>query len=988
VTGSAPRPARRDRRSSTALAETFEALVFDWDGTAVRDRQADATAVRARFEALLAAGVHLIVVSGTHVGNIDGQLGVRPRGPGRLHLCCNRGSEVFAVTGDGPVLVARRSADPGEDHALDRAAALTVDRLGQLGLEAHLVSERLNRRKIDLIPDPDWADPKKADIDRLAVAVGKRLASAGIADLAAVVAVATEASHEAGLPDPRITSDVKHVEIGLTDKSDSARWAALWLARRGIAGGLVMLGGDEFGPVGGVTGSDSFMMVPELDRSVTVSVGVEPGGVPEGVLHLGTGPAGFLELLDAQLGRRAARRVPSVDRDPSWVVPLPTTGDRERVAESLGSLANGHTGTRGSWEEDGRSADPLFLVAGVYTDEGWLLPGPLWTGLARPGVSGRDEQRVLDLRGGTLARFGGGRAAGRSLRFVSLADPHAMALRAEAPPGHLDPGDPLRPPPAALDFEQEVRGRVVAARTGRAGKGIAIAARDLVGTADDVRTVERVAAWSADQAGVADLGEARRRLGQADVLGFDRLLAAHRRAWAERWADAEVVIEGDPDAELAARFAVFHLLSSVADSGEAAVGVRGLTGSGDAGHVFWDADVFVLPVLAAIHPAAARAMLEYRIRRLPAARAAAQAGGRRGARFPWESDADGRDVTPHWVQGKDGEVATVATGTLEEHIVADVAWGASHYAAWTGDATFLDGPGRPLIIETARYWADRVRADPTGAGHLCGVESPDEYHSVVDDNAFTNVMARWNLRRGADLLEGTGALDEAAGWRAVADSLVDGWHPGRQLYEQFAGYFDLEPLLAADVARPPFLADVALGARRVGGSQLVQQADVLMLHHLVPDEVVAGSLRPCVDFYEPRTTHGSALSPAIHASLMARAGRPDRALDLFRLAARLDLDDETGSTSGGLHLGALGGVWQALAFGFLGLRATGGTLVVRPSLPDAWRALGLRFRFGGRPVGVRADHGRVTVSCVAPLDLQVGDGPPVRCRPGDTVLPL
>jgi hypothetical protein len=162
-----------------------------------------------------------------------------------------------------------------------------------------------------------------------------------------VVTLASDVCREVGLADPRITSDVKHIEIGLTDKSDSARWAADWLAERGVTGGLVLIGGDEFGPIGGVVGSDSLMMVEAFARAVVISVGVEPGGVPEGVLHLGNGPKGFTDLLDEQLSRRASRRVPNIDLDPAWVVPLPTVAAQERVAESLGALGNGLVGVRG-----------------------------------------------------------------------------------------------------------------------------------------------------------------------------------------------------------------------------------------------------------------------------------------------------------------------------------------------------------------------------------------------------------------------------------------------------------------------------------------------------------------------------------------------------------------------------------------------------------------------------------------------------------------
>src|ERR1017187_2085402 len=242
VTPATPRMAlthpARSRRRAALSTETYEALVCDWDGTVVPARQADATGARERVEALCDAGVHIFIVSGTHVENVDGQLQARPHGRGHLFLCCNRGSEVFRVTGEGPQLLYRRTASVDEDRALDRAAAQTVERLRERGLEARIVANRLNRRKIDLIPLPYWADPKKADVGRLADAVIARLAAVDIKDLSEVIDLAANTAHTAGLADPRITSDVKHVEIGLTDKSESARWAANWLVQRGITGEL------------------------------------------------------------------------------------------------------------------------------------------------------------------------------------------------------------------------------------------------------------------------------------------------------------------------------------------------------------------------------------------------------------------------------------------------------------------------------------------------------------------------------------------------------------------------------------------------------------------------------------------------------------------------------------------------------------------------------------------------------------------------------
>lgn len=961
---------------------TFDALVFDWDGTAVPDRAADAAGVRRRIEALCAAGVHVFVVSGTHVGNVEGQLHARPSGPGELHYCLNRGSEVFRVGPTGPEVVHRRIATPEEDRALDFAASLTVERLHASGVEARIVSQRLNRRKIDVIPEPAWDDPPKARIDELLEAVLARLAVAGIADLGEVLAIAAEAARTAGLSDPRITSDVKHVEIGLTDKSDSARWAASWLACRGVTGRLVLVAGDEFGNVGEVQGSDSFILVPDLQRAAVVSVGVEPRGTPDMVEHLGGGPARFLELLDEQLARRAQRRVPEVDDDPDWTIRLPAEPALARVGEALAALGTGLAGTRASREEDGAGTVPLFVVSGVYTggSSPQLVHGPSWTLVSPVGKGLLPDERTLDMRTAVLARRSLDGSL-RSLRFAPLTEPHALAFRVEAQGAEL--AADLDEPAGDLKFERERAGDVDLVRTSDPdGGGVALAFHDHWRRSGSDGGVERLAAWDASEHGAPPWDEAIARLTRVRKLGFDRTLADHRAAWAERWANAEVTIEGNATDQLSARFAVFHLLSAVADTGEAAVGARGLTGDSYGGHVFWDADVFVLPVLAAINPPAARAMLEYRIRRLSAARAEAAARGLTGARFPWESAADGRDVTPRKVRTGWRKVVAIRTGEHEEHIVADIAWAANQYAAWTGDRSFLTGEGRDLLVDTARYWADRVRTDPDGAGHLFGVMGPDEYHEVVDDNAYTNLMARWNLRRGAELLVETGGdIAEARRWREIADALVDGWDPDRQMYEQFAGYWALEPLLMRDVAEPPATVDLLIGAERVASSQLIKQADVLMAHHLLPDDVMPGSLARCLDFYEPRCAHGSSLSPAIHASLLARAGRPDDALELFRLAARLDLDDVTGTTAGGVHLAAMGGVWQALAFGFLGLAAKDDALRIDPSLPEAWDALALRFRFGAASVRVRADHAGTSLLCDRPVDVVIGDSPTIRCEP-------
>jgi trehalose/maltose hydrolase-like predicted phosphorylase/phosphoglycolate phosphatase-like HAD superfamily hydrolase len=974
MTISAQRPPRAAPPTvlPSALDRRFEAVLFDWDGTAVPDRTADASAVREAIEALCAAGMDAAVVTGTHIDNVDGQLGARPSGPGRLYLCLNRGSEVFLVDEQGPELIERREATEAEDAALDAAAATTLRRLADRGVRAEIVSQRLNRRKIDLIPEPEWADPPKARITELLAAVEGRLRSAGLDGLRETVLVAEEAAREAGLEAAKVTTDAKHVEIGLTDKADSARWVFGELWRRGISSSQVLVAGDEFGPLGGLPGSDSFLLPLEAERAVAVSVGREPTGVPNEVVALGDGPAAFVALLNDQLERRRRGDLPEIDGDPTWTVSIRGFDpELERVHSSLLTIADGVIGTSGSPVGSDPAARPRVLAAGLYEGEGPttdLVSCPVWTRLDGELPHAVWFERQLDLRTGLLRQRLGRHSELESLLFSSLARPGTTVLRARGVRRLLESDEPLEPPDGTAVEAGSVDGASWMRKP--AGPGGLVAAAD---ERLDGDRLDRVAAYVAGSSTMPDTEEALRRLQGAQALGFDGLLTEHRRRWAERWETADIRIEGDDELQRLVRFALFHLMGSAGEAGEAAVGARGLTGPAYRGHVFWDGDVFVLPFLAATHPPAARAMLEYRLRRLDAARAAAASLGRAGVRFPWESAGSGVDVTPSHAYDHAGHVVPIRTGELEEHIVADIAWAASFYLDWTGDAEFATGPGRELLIETARYWASRIRVDGKGRGHIYGVIGPDEYHEPVDDNAFTNVMARWNLRRAAALACGSVPDAERRRWLQLGEGMVDGYDAYDQLYEQFAGFYRLEPLVIGDISpRRPIAADLLLGRERVVGAQVLKQADVLMLHHLVPEEVARGSLEPNLAYYEPRTAHGSSLSPAIHAALFARAGRMGPAVDALRLSCRIDVDDLTGTTAGGLHLATMGGVWQALVFGFAGVRASSGELVLDPRLPEAWDALELRLQYRGYPLRIRIEHEALEIDAHPAVPVSVG----------------
>jgi trehalose/maltose hydrolase-like predicted phosphorylase len=704
-----------------------------------------------------------------------------------------------------------------------------------------------------------------------------------------------------------------------------------------------------------------------------------------------TAPAMLSAVLADQIARRHRGELPVLDPDPQWSITIEDAQPRlERVHESLLTVADGKLGTRGSKLVSDPADDPSVLLAGVYTGQGpetQLLPGPRWNVLELRGDVELSTRRVLDLRSGTLTHDLAGDAHLRALLFASLARPATTAMRVNGSSATLSEPGGLQPPSGA-DHESGERNGSSWVRVAGSPGSIVAASAELI--SDDQRPdrpggwrFDRLACYEGVSAGVADERAALDRVDEARTVGFDGLLGEHRAAWAARWEDADIVIAGDPELQRAVRLALFHLIASVADDGEAAVGARGLTGKGYRGHVFWDSDVYVLPFLAATHPPAARAMLEYRVRRLPASLRAARLQGRAGARFAWESAASGKDMTPVSVPNGHGGTDRIYTGQREEHIVADVAWAAAHYTDWTGDQVFAAGPGRELLVQTARWWATRIELDADGSGHIRGVIGPDEYHELVDDDAYTNVMARWNLRRAASV-DHAGTLEAAERhhWLDLADAIVDGYDPSTGIYEQFAGFSGLEPLLIAELApQRPVAADVLLGPERIRSAQVVKQPDVLMLHYLLPDEVAPGSLEPNLDYYDPRTAHGSTLSPGVHAALLARAGRLDQATDLLRLTSRIDLDDIGGVTAAGLHVAAMGSVWRTLAYGFGGLRPVGDTLAIDPVIAPGWDALELRVRFRGsrvrlrvRPDGVQASA-EPPITALSPAGEQVQLGP-------------
>ncbi len=669
----------------------------------------------------------------------------------------------------------------------------------------------------------------------------------------------------------------------------------------------------------------------------------------------------------------------------------------------------------------------LFVREPLLPEVPVLASGPNWLRL-RVWLDGDpleldlgtvlDHQRTLDLRYGLMHRSwqhvtpGGGEVLLRTLRGASQAT-RALAFQiAEievTQPLYLVVDAWLEPPPTAL-FVAEHRGRYVQTwRTADGTQQLAVAsalvmrldaqtlepgtspATHLVSSAvlppGDVLPDRLARRWEwtavpgqrltltrlvvmtrcrcAEQAAAAPAHHALGLLRHARNREAPLVVAEHARAWRTRWRAADITVEGDEAMQVALRFALYHLISA-ANPAEThvSIGARALTGDAYLGHVFWDTDIFVLPFFTCTWPRASRALLLYRYHCLPAARAKAAHLGYRGALYAWESADTGDEVTPDAVLMPDGQVVPVLTGRLEQHISADVAYAVWQYWQATEDAGFLLQAGAEIVVETARFWASRACLEADGRYHIRGVIGPDEYHEKVDDNAYTNVMARWNLERGVEVanmlearwprrwaaLQARLGIDdgELAQWRAVAAGLVTGLDERSGLIEQFSGFFDLEQIdLAAYTPRTAPM-DVLLGRARTQRAQVLKQADVVMLLALLwecfPQTVRAANFR----YYEPRTAHGSSLSPPIHALVAARLGDVTLAERYLVRTAAIDLDDTMNNAAQGIHIAAQGGLWQAVVFGFGGVRYRSDGLELDPHLPSAWQRLTFSLQWRGR----------------------------------------
>jgi alpha,alpha-trehalose phosphorylase len=472
-----------------------------------------------------------------------------------------------------------------------------------------------------------------------------------------------------------------------------------------------------------------------------------------------------------------------------------------------------------------------------------------------------------------------------------------------------------------------------------------------------------------------------RTLDRATVDGVGSILVEQREWLDEFWASSDVELKGDEPAQQAMRWNLFQLAQASAQTQEHGVAAKGVTGSGYEGHYFWDTETYVVPFLSYTNPDLARKLLRFRWRQLPQARQRAADLNQVGALYPW------RTIT--------GEEASAyyAAGTAQYHINAAIAFALKRYLDASGDIAFLAGEAAEILVETARLWEDLGFYATNGEEvfRIHGVTGPDEYTAVVNDNLYTNVMARFNMRYASRVIESLREWDREAyynlcrrvhlqedeikRWIRASESMYLPYDDELGIHPQDDSFLELEPWDFANT--PPDRYPLLLWYHPlvIYRHQVLKQADVVLAMVLRSDQFPLEQKRRNFDYYDPITTGDSSLSACVQAMAAAQIGYDELAVEYFREALFVDLADTHGNTNDGVHVASCGGTWGTITFGFAGLFDAGTALRFTPSLPARWDGISFRMQRHGTRLLVELDAEGATVHVLEGNPVPIEDGP-------------
>lgn len=723
--------------------------------------------------------------------------------------------------------------------------------------------------------------------------------------------------------------------------------------------------------------------------------------------------------------------------NPWYIIREGFNPNKERIIESILSLSNGYIGTRNSLEEDYIFSEQSTYVAGVYQEiqgifRNELAKVPDWTkiqiflddnlvDLLNSKIL--DHKRYLDLKKGLVVReWRSEDKIGRIIeikitKYISISNKHeAFKILSIIPE----------------NFSGKIK-----VLSGIDGKNIYSdilfpeneKVEMVVNTIDNTKSVKflqssrfnhddflykktyRNKGVYEEWEWIGELGKkyiieglvtisSRLENEEVDVLNysndqirdffFQHRFNAHKQRWEERWKQSGITITGNDKAQTWINFALYHLISSGEFSGnQTSIGARGLTGISYQGHVFWDTEIYLLPFYILTAPEIAKALLMYRYNTLNGARENARREGHKGSCFAWESTDSGLEMSPIERISPYGQILPNFTSFYEIHITPDIAYAVWQYWNVTKDDDFLVNYGAEIIFETARFCAFFLKKEEDGLYHIKDVVGPDEYHERIDDNAYTNLMASYNfdvalklivilnrdyaeeyqkLKSKINLQE-----DEVEIWREIKDNIYTGYNPETKIYEQFKGYFDLEyiDLKSYEPRKAPM--DMLLG-EKTKRTQVAKQADVLMFQFLLANKFSKEVIEKNYNYYEPRTSHGSSLSPSIHSIVAARLGKLEEAYKYFIQNAEVDLNDNFGNAAGGVHIASVGGTWMSVVMGFAGMYIFEHGLLFDPHFPDQWEKIKFSIQWRKQIINILLGKDEIKLEIIGNKSVNISIG--------------
>ena len=478
-------------------------------------------------------------------------------------------------------------------------------------------------------------------------------------------------------------------------------------------------------------------------------------------------------------------------------------------------------------------------------------------------------------------------------------------------------------------------------------------------------------------ASIEEQGKLTDELKKAMDLGYDEMEKLQKKHMDEFWSKADIKVEGDEALQQGIRFNLFHIMQSAGRDGRTGMGAKGLSGEGYEGHYFWDTEMYVLPVFIYTESELAKQLLNYRYDTLNQARDRAKIlGHEKGALYPWRT-INGEEASTYF-----------PLGTAQYHVNADIAYAFKLYLDITGDDEFLVDEAAEVLVETARVWADvGCFAECKDNKYcICAVTGPDEYNAIVDNNFYTNLMARENIRDAKWALEKMKEIDKDAYdalvkkidfkeeeidyWDRIIENMYFPYDEKMQIYPQDDGFLMRKPWDESKIPEEKrHLLYENYHPLFVYRQKMAKQADAILGMLLHSNYFTNEELKRNYDFYQTVTLHHSSLSTCIFGILASQIGYDDEAYKYFSQSARMDLDDIHNNFYAGIHAANMAGTWQGIVFGFAGVRSNAGYLQINPKLPSQWKSYEFCLQYKGSNLNIKVAEREVEYTLLNDCEL-------------------